>query len=932
MSNKGAEFRKTDLQIHSPRDNGWKGARPEIALTEESSPDELETLRETFCRSFIEKCIREGLKAIAITDHHEGVYAYKVIETLNRLQAETESIDLWVFPGMELTCRDSCQALIIFDASLPMILFEKARAKLNLLADVSPYESQGIQVNPLNHNIEDLQALLEADTELRGKFIILPHVKPRGYKTVLREGFHKRFNELPYVGGYMDKCYPHELEEGDQKILNGEIPAWSSEKRGVICTSDSRYADFRLIGKHATWIKLASPTAESIRQAMLAPDSRILYEEPHLPSVVINSMTVRGSRYLKDGKYFFNQQMNSIIGGRGAGKSTLLEYIRFALGCCALDDTISVSSAVIRLREILEGTLDSQNGGITLEVLLNGASMMVTRQMTERSVIKVEAEGAENLSTVEDIRRLIPTQQYRQGELSDLAHSDAEKRLLNLITGQATQSLSTIEGKLRKNAQTLSETLAKAVRLSAAGQAHAYADTQVKILQAQIENLTKQLKLEGQVSTQAISDHDKYLRQQSALASARDFVEKNKALVERNFGDMLNDLKQIISDQPIFTELPELEKAFTSLRNSSLSEGFTLTNYRNQIIALFDQRLDQISKAEKEWAQYQLKHQEDYEEQKKSLAGKQLILESIEQLREQERAIVKQLETAISEESELRDADVQLNAMRLERRKLGEELSIIVSEQIVMIEAASSGLAHGQLASEPNLTEVMESLRKGIDLPNLRKSRLETILSTVNSADNKSAKWIEIQDEILSLLRWKEGAPAERSQPPETPILQNALENAFMEKLRERISLESVSVILTAIVRPRVEIFHIRDGKLIEFRKASQGEQAATLLNILMNQSNGPLIIDQPEEDLDNKIINDIIKTIRTAKSKRQLILATHNANITVNGDSENVIELALGKQGCSGAIDEHDVRKAITETMEGGKVAFELRRKKYNF
>jgi len=147
-----------------------------------------------------------------------------------------------------------------------------------------------------------------------------------------------------------------------------------------------------------------------------------------------------------------------------------------------------------------------------------------------------------------------------------------------------------------------------------------------------------------------------------------------------------------------------------------------------------------------------------------------------------------------------------------------------------------------------------------------------------------------------------------------------------------RFSADRVANALQAILRPRVEIFQLRDGAEIEFRKASQGEQAATLLNILMNQSNGPLIIDQPEEDLDNRIINDIIRTIRKTKAERQLILATHNANIAVNGDSENVIEMVLGERKAFGAIDEPDVRDAITKTMEGGKDAFELRRKKYNF
>ena len=930
MSRKGAEFRKTDFQIHSPRDLGWEGSRPEYGLTEESSSEDLDTVREAFCSSFIKKCITEGLQAIAITDHHEGVYAYKVIDSLKKLQAEKELVDLWVFPGMELTCRDSCQALIIFDALLPETLFGKARAKLNLPTDVRPNEFKGIQPEPLNYDVEKLQALLEEDDELQGRFIILPHVKPNGHKTVLRTGFHKRFKELPYVGGYMDHCYPHELEAGDRRILDGEIPAWASEKRGVISTSDARHADFRLIGKHATWIKLASPTAESIRQAMLAPDSRILYEEPNLPSVIINSVAVSGSRYLGDGKYSFNQQMNSVIGGRGAGKSTLLEYVRFALGCSALDDTTSSSSATTRLREILEETLDSQNGEITLEVLLNGTLLKLTRQMVERSVIKVEAEGTEDLSTVEDVRHLIQTQQFRQGELSDLAHDEAEERLLDLITGQAAKSLSNVKGELKKNSQAISESLAKSVRLSAAKQAHAHAETQLKILQAQIESLNTKLSSDDQVSTPAISDHEKYLHQQSAIESARDFLEKGKALVERNFGDIRAELQKVTSGQPIFAELPELEKAFISLAASAAPEEGMLNEHINQIKTWFDQQLDQISKAQLEWKPCQLKHQHDYEQQKESLAGKQSIIESIEQLREQEQATYKQFETA-TKESELRDADIQLNVLREERRTLEEELSTITSEQIARIEVASSGLACGQLASEPDLTEVRESLQKGLDLPNLRKHRLDTILSFVRSADNKSVKWVEIQDEMLSLLRW-EGAPAERGQPPETPILQEGLENASMEKLRERISIERVSVMLTAIVRPRAEIFHNRDGNPIEFRKASQGEQAATLLNILMNQSNGPLIIDQPEEDLDNKIINEIIRTIRKTKSERQLILATHNANITVNGDSENVIEMVFGKQVSGGAIDEPEVRKAITDTMEGGKDAFELRRKKYNF
>lgn len=932
MSIRGAEFRKADLQIHSPRDAGWDGARPEDALTAPNST-QIQNARETYCRSFINKCISEGLRAVAITDHHEGIYAYIAIQTKAAMELTTGPIDLWIFPGMEITCKDSCQALILFNADLPQVLFEKARGKLGLPADCGLNNAKGIQVELLAQNIEDVQPLLAADDELHGRFIVLPHVKPDGHKTVLRKGFHKRFKDMPYVGGYMDKCYPHQLSDGDRKILDGEIPAWSSEKRGVISTSDARHADFRDIGKHASWIKLASPTAESIRQAMLAPDSRIRHDDPKLPSVVISSITVAGSKYLGDGTYSFNQQMNSIIGGRGAGKSTLLEYVRFALGCSALDNVSpTASNATTRLSEILEGTLDPNLGTITLDILLNGAAVKVIRQMSKRNVITVHADGTDTLSTVDDVRTLIPTQQYRQGELSDLAHGDAEKRLLDLITGQAKQRLGEVEAKLKKNAQGLSEFLAKAVRLSAARQYSSHAETHIKLLRAQIDNLKKQISTAGQAPTPAVESHDKYMRQQAALASTRASLIKGLAQIQKGLDDFIKEISQVSADQPLFDDSAEMKKVFDSLTISPDSGLNTLNSYKSQITMWFGNQILQLEKAEAEWKPKFQQHLIEYEEQKKTLAGKQSVIENIELLSSQERDATKQHEIAVNEETELRDADAQLNTLRTERTSLQAELTSIVSDQLNRIEQASSGLAHGKLATEPDTTNVLDAITKAFSLPQMREARLQAILKMVIDAENKSTKWKEIQDEMLELLKWKEGAPTEKGTPPLTPILQSVLEDSFMERLREHISIDRVSLLLITIIRPRADIFHVRDGTQIEFRKASQGEQAASLLNILMNQSNGPLIIDQPEEDLDNKIINEIIRTISKSKDERQLILATHNANIVVNGDSENVIEIALGKQKSSGAIDEQDVRLSITDTMEGGKDAFELRRKKYNF
>ncbi len=126
----------------------------------------------------------------------------------------------------------------------------------------------------------------------------------------------------------------------------------------------------------------------------------------------------------------------------------------------------------------------------------------------------------------------------------------------------------------------------------------------------------------------------------------------------------------------------------------------------------------------------------------------------------------------------------------------------------------------------------------------------------------------------------------------------------------------------------------------MEFSNASAGQQATALLKVLLAESSGPLMIDQPEEDLDNAIIQEITEVIWGAKTRRQLIFASHNANIVVNGDAELVVHCDYREDGdrtkgciaAEGAIDRPQIRKAIENVIEGGKQAFELRRQKYGF
>jgi len=939
MSSCGAEFRKSDFQVHSPRDAGWEGTRPEDELVN-STAEQLIAVREAYCRSFINKCVSAGLRSVSITDHHEGVYAYIAIQTKAKMEQEEGKIDLWIFPGMELTCKDSCQALIIFDANFSQLLFDKVRSKLGLPADCGVNNVQGIQVELLNLNIEELQPLLESDDEIRDRFIILPHVKPGGHKTVLRQGFHKRFKDMPYVGGYMDKCYPHQLNEGDRRILDGEIPAWSSEKRGVISSSDARHSDFRLIGQHASWVKLASPTAESIRQAMLAPDSRIRHEEPKLPSVMIEKVIIKGANYIENGEYTFNQQMNSIIGGRGAGKSSLLEYIRFALGCSALDGKDAKdddAKATRRMREMLQSTLSKEQGEITAEVLLNGTPVKITRSIGTPKSIRVESEGHVSTSTAEDVVKMIPIQPFRQGELSDLARDELADRLLELVTASASDTLEEIESAFKKNGQQLSEALAKAVLLTAARQRKVQLETESKLLRSQTENLQKQLGDAVPQQNSAIADHKKYLDEERNILELHDILQKAQQTISDTFANLTESLARLSEGRPSL-ELEELEAVYKLITpHLPVPEGQepatgTMPTLETHVSQAFSVILSSLGKAKIDWNDRFKKHAKEYESQKNAMVGHQDILTRLEDLNAKLKKANTDLDAASAEEQEFRTAEDDLQSLRHDRRELHSRLLETVNEQIATIDSKSSQLARGELSKQWDYSEVESAAKSILELPNIREKRIDELLEQVKSADDPLKKWESLVDEMLSLVKWKEGATSDDNKAPETPMLMSALDAGFMDKLYSAISSDRVAGALRVVLRPKVNIYQKRDGSEIEFRKASQGEQAATLLNILMNQSRGPLIIDQPEEDLDNKIINDIIKTIRRTKDDRQLILSTHNANIAVNGDSELVVEMSLGKKNAAGAIDEPGICSAVTCTMEGGKDAFELRRKKYNF
>jgi chromosome segregation protein len=232
-----------------------------------------------------------------------------------------------------------CQALLLFDADFPADLFNLALTALAITPSGAA-ESKIAQIQRLT-NIQSLRQLkdeLDKHTYLRDRYIIFPHVGENGQFSLIRKGQAAKYTDMPCVGGYVDGEVS-KLGQGTSSIVEGKAKEWGNKRIALFQTSDNRSETHADLGKLSTWIKWATPTAEALRQACLAQESRVSQQPPRLPSISVSGISVSNSAFLGPIELELNAQYNALIGGRGTGKSTILEYLRWAL--CDQPPTVS---------------------------------------------------------------------------------------------------------------------------------------------------------------------------------------------------------------------------------------------------------------------------------------------------------------------------------------------------------------------------------------------------------------------------------------------------------------------------------------------------------------------------------------------------------------------------------------------------------------
>lgn len=927
---KGAHFYKCDLQVHTPRDINWQGHR---AVSEAD--------RVAYSIEFVKACRDKGIGAVAITDHHDMEFLKYVLKAAqDELDDEGNAIrdedKLVVFPGMELTLQQPCQALLIFDASFTPDLFPIVYNCLGIVPSAST-DATTIDIQQLPFDLIELHQKLDAHPSLIGKYIVLPHVKPGGHQTLMRKGFHQHYANMPCVGGYLDGSYQG-VEDSTKRILAGKVSAYAFKSLGVFQTSDNRQRDFAKLGQDATWIKWSEPTAEALRQACLAKESRLSHAAPSLPNVTISAITISSSRFLGNVLLELNPQYNAIIGGRGTGKSTILEYLRWAL--CdepQLPNDEDAADFQAKRLKLIDRTLTETGGSVDVRVIKNGVLHLVRRTAQDKRLLLKIGDGPLEPATEDQVRTILPIQAYSQKQLSSVGVR--VDQLLKFIETPIREALDGIDQQMQMLAGQLREQFARYVRVTQLNDDLRGMRRELTSIQAQVEATRKGLT--------GISDEDR------ALIGMRELVDEEEQLLqllERTLEDCSTQVQGVESAlDKLSSGLPEdLDK----LPNAALVGG--LAGVIKDGIAAAIERIKEASKIltdvrdengsynnmSLEWTEKHNSFLAQYEQATQRTTAHQSVLKQLQELEQKQRQQVTLVATTTTSISELGGPEEAFDALMASWVDSQKKKADLLGEQCNALTDLSGGRILASLLRHQDFEPASNALQAVMRGSSIRREKFEVLFKTCTDADQPLAHWMQVLDELKQLTLIRE-VSEDTGELPATPLLSSAFSSSELLKIATKMGPDEwLALTLIPIGSSPHFQYKATEGEYIPFEEASAGQQATALLWALLNEDGPPLVIDQPEDDLDSQIIVEIIGQVWKAKANRQLIFTSHNANLVVNGDAELVVccdylvtgEQSKGQIAVQGAIDMQSVRKAITQVMEGGEEAFKLRHRKYNF
>ena len=906
----GARWFKADLQVHTIDDHSGGNVRMPAGL--DGDPADPQTLEE-YARRFLGAVAERGVQVVGLTPHSPRAGAGPDTSAVWRIVEEwNEGIDddgvlfrdkiYAVFPGFEPSFREGKAGLHLLFLLDPEIGREGYLKVFDLaMGGVEPWKNHKLRPSEKRADefFRDLRRFWERECSVgddgvrQWNYLVLaPHAKSE--KGML--GAHRAYVRESFPYGEISGIELGDNEIPDDLLRNYSWLRSNMQKHRQAFFHASDACNLNAIGHRHTWIKLASPRVEALRQAYIASDSRVrigfergdggLREIADPPDIAatgrpwLREATIRGGAAFFGGReadkpretrFRLSPDLTCIVGGSMTGKSAFLDGLRVHLGAPLPADESIRRQVETRGREVFalgspEIELDCPGRDRTASPLERWPAQFFAQNELQR----LSQEGA----AVEDIlARLVPSEMAGIHErVAGLERLD--KRLADLA-----RQLANFDEKLADAEQGYRLT-GEAERALAA------------FSESGVNRLYEASRRKRQWSA-ALSEARTTLRPcvQEALRLAREF----------ELPPINEDDEAALAEDGI-----DMQK-FREQRENIVGRLETASREVEKWIEEF-QKISLYVSGQESSIRIQVEH---------ALAGRGLDAGTLKEIRDLNRkASLFPSYALLVEETRSRQAEAE-SAFE---RALAERRALVDAQR----------LAFGRVADE-----VKREFRERIRVRRSEEADTRPLEDFLKELRKKGVtRW------------WNDLASAARPSPAtlvarldEGALAAVGMSGAVAETFRESVT-RSKRRELAALRCPDRYVLELRmdDGSYRKLKDLSGGQRVSVLLSLLLEtEDDRPLVIDQPEDELDNRFLSEtVLPALKKLRGRRQVVLATHNANLVVNGDADMVIQLDAtahrGRVACAGAIEDPEVRNAIVRTVDGGEEAFRLRRRKYGF
>ena len=627
-------------------------------------------------------------------------------------------------------------------------------------------------------------------------------------------------------------------------------------------------------GDRCTYLKIGEYSYAAIKFALQDYRDRVSESVPDNKHGFIESISFQGGKF--DGQtIMFSRELNTLIGIRGSGKSSILEAVRYVLGLTAQMDK--------DYKESLVKNVFGSGGKATLNVIdKHGKHYSVSRILGER--INVLDETGNDLN-INPISLFDGVQYFGQKDLSSSA--DHENGLLEkLISGRIGQP-----SNLDNCVNELIKTVERLLDVSKIPQQMTEVTTQQTELEHKLsifeeKGVADKLKKQSGYATDTAKLDAVKNRIDTVLRDIRTAFSKNSVVSSALDGYSSDFNKDIFGDVSIV--LSSIDAQLAQI-GSCIVEIEKQRSGMDDLISRLKERIDSLAD---EFAEIKREIKDDtldVDSFVKMTAELQKTKEKLKQLSE-EASSKSKIEASFTKATRERNEALlaTYNAYKAETERINQ------NQTELKIEITFKGDREGFKAQ-------LKNDFKGTGISDIK---YQAICDSFTDYAAIIEDWIVCDGSKLKGI----------VTPGEYVKLEDKLRGQYEELLNRQ-------------VENKVDIYY--HGKLL--RQHSIGQRASALILFILTQDDNDIIfIDQPEDDLDNKVIYDeVITAIAQKKPYMQFIFATHNANIPVLGDSERVLVVEFQESRidvAQGNIDLDSTHKQIVDIMEGGKEAFDKR------